>query len=46
MSIFSCKRSNSHVAWKVAGTVAIAAVAAGLIVNFKSIRRYIKISLM
>jgi hypothetical protein len=39
MSIFCRRHSYGSLAMKIAGTVALSAVAAGVIVNFKSIRR-------
>jgi hypothetical protein len=45
-SIFCRRRSYGSLPMRIAGTVAPSAVAAGVIVNFKSNRRYIRISLM
>ncbi len=39
-----CKTRNR--VWKAVGAAAAAAVVAGVIVNFKSIKRYIKMELM
>jgi hypothetical protein len=32
--------------WKIVGSAAAAAVVAGVVFNFKSIRRYVRISMM
>lgn len=40
------RKKKNHLAWKIAGGAALAALAAGLITNFSDIRRYIKISTM
>jgi hypothetical protein len=39
------RKKSKHI-WKIVGSVALAAVAAGLIAGFSDIRRYIKISTM
>jgi hypothetical protein len=47
MKLFNCQcKHRNTVVWKAVGAAAAAAVVAGVIVNFKSIRRYIKISMM
>lgn len=43
MNLFSKKKKTNHTVLKVIGGAALAAVAAGLIVNLHDIRRYIKI---
>jgi hypothetical protein len=40
------KKKTNHKVWKVVGGVALAALAAGLIVSFPDIKRYIKMSSM
>jgi len=36
----------SHLAWKIVGGMALAAVAAGVLASLKDIKRYVKISTM
>jgi hypothetical protein len=43
---FARRKKNKHLGWKIVGGVALAAVAAGLIINFPDLRRYIKIEMM
>jgi len=45
MKLFERKKSNGTV-WKVAGGMALAALAAGLIANFNDLRRLLKIHTM
>ena len=46
MGIFNQKKSSNHLTWKLIGGAALLAVAAGVVVNFPDIKRYIKISTM
>jgi len=46
MALFNRKCRTRNKVWKAIGTVAAAAAVAGVIVNLKSIKRYIKISMM
>jgi hypothetical protein len=46
MSFFDQKKSSNGTAWKIAGGAALALVAAGVIVNFQDIKRYIRIVTM
>ena len=46
MKLFEEKKSGNHLIWKVVGGAALAVVATTLVVSFKDIVRYIKISTM
>ncbi len=46
MNLPDRKKSSNHIAWKIIGGAALAAVAYGLIANFSDIKRYVKITRM
>jgi len=46
MNLFNHKKSSNHLALKIIGGAALAALATGLIISFPDIKRYIKISTM
>ena len=46
IQLFKRKKRNNHLAWKIAGGIALAAAATGVLANFSDIKRYIKISTM
>jgi len=46
MRLFEEKKSGNHLVWKVVGGAALAVVATTLVMNFKDIVRYVKISTM
>jgi hypothetical protein len=41
-----CEKRSNHLAWKVAGAVAVVLLTAGVITQLADIRRYIRISTM
>ncbi len=46
MKLWWHRKSNSHRAWKIVGSIVAAAVVTGIAVNFPDIKRYIRISTM
>ena len=46
MKLFEEKKSGNHLVWKVVGGAALAVVATTVVMNFKDIVKYIKISTM
>jgi len=46
ISLFAPKKKSNGTVWKVLGGAALALLAAGVVVNFPDIKRYIKISTM
>ncbi|HWQ32035.1 MAG TPA: hypothetical protein VNQ79_04065 [Blastocatellia bacterium] len=46
LNLFGRKKKSNHKALKIVGGAALAALAAGVIVNFSDIRRYIRMSTM
>ena len=46
MRLTRCEKSSNGTFWKVIGSVALAALAVGVIYNIPDIKRYIKITTM
>ncbi len=46
MKLHECDRGSNGIVWKLIGSIALAALAVGVIYNLPDIKRYIKITTM